>query len=124
MHQADELRITNYELLDGERLLASGNSRGFIKALSPWLAVATAGLMMVVCLGASWLSYRQIELFHAAFVYGCAFRSYQIHYQDPRKYPDPFRYDFIGSPATVVLVTVWVKDGPALDFNRILPLGC
>jgi hypothetical protein len=92
--------------------------------LRPWLAALALSLGVVACLGLSWIGYARIDLLHMAFIPACASRDYHLHWQDPVKYPEPFRYDFMGNPSTVVLVSLWLEDGPTLEFSRTLPWGC
>ena len=89
-----------------------------------WLAVALLSLLLAPCLGLTWLGYQRVELFHAAFVNGCSGRPYQAHWQNRQRYPQPFHFDFLGTPTTFVLVMIWLENGPTLQFSREFPTRC
>ena len=95
-----------------------------IRGWWPWLGVAALSLAVMSCLGLSWFGYRRVDLFHAAFVNACAIRTYEIHWQDKRLYPERFRYDFYFSPVSLALIVVWIEDGPTINLSRTIPLGC
>ena len=91
-----------------------------------WILVASAalGLAAATCLGLGWLSAERLDLLHAAVINGCNLRSYQVHWQDRREYPQAFQFDFNLSPESLVLVVVWLESGETITLSRPLPLNC
>lgn len=65
-----------------------------------------------------------IDLLHAAFFNGCTLRTYQVHWQDQRRYPDPFPFGMATSPKSVAVFVLWIENGPAISLSRELPLRC
>ena len=88
------------------------------------LSLGALALAMILCAALAILSPRQIELFHIAYVNACAIRTYQYHWQDATRLRTAFHYDFTLSPISVVLVEVWVIDGPVLKFSQRVPVEC
>jgi len=90
----------------------------------PWLLPVVLTLLFAPCLALASLGSTRLDLFHAAFHNSCAIRTYQVHWQDQRHYPDTFRYDFSTSPDSIVFVTLWIEDGPTFNFSHSLPVDC
>ncbi len=84
-----------------------------------WAALAT-----LVCLGLNWEGYQRLDLVDVTFVDGCAARTYQIHWQDKRRYPKPFRYEFSGNAVSFVIAIVWIENGPTFRYFKGLPANC
>jgi len=89
-----------------------------------WLALLFITLLAPACLSLTAHGAQRVDLFHAVVFNSCAFRAYQLHWQDHRRYPDEIQYDFIGSPVSFTLVEIWVEDGPTLRFSQVIPLTC
>ncbi len=89
-----------------------------------WLALSALAAAIVICAGVGWLASRQIDLFHAAYFESCSMRAYQYHWQDARQISETFRYDFIMSPDSFVLIEAWVQNGKILKFSQTLPTNC
>ncbi len=89
-----------------------------------WLALLAVLLAAPLCIGLTTLGAQGVDLFHVTVFNSCAFRAYQVHWQDHRRYPDEVRYDFTGSPVSFALVEIWIKDGPTISYSRVIPLGC
>jgi hypothetical protein len=87
------------------------------------LLVFAAGLLLC-CLLAAALFPSRLELVHVTLYNACTIRAYQVHWQNRERQPEPLRYDFSGSPVSVVFVALWFTDGPAWNLSRTLPLPC
>lgn len=90
----------------------------------PWLPALLVMLVTSMCLGLNWAGYRRLDLVDVTFVNGCAARTYQIHWQDKRRYPNPFRYEFTGDSVSFVIAIVWIENGPTLRYFKGLPMNC
>lgn len=90
----------------------------------PWLALAVVLFAVMTCLSLAWAGAQRLDLFHAAFFNSCAFRSYAVHWQDTRHYPQTFRYDFTTSPVSLVVLVIWIEDGPAITISKDISLTC
>jgi hypothetical protein len=80
--------------------------------------------LLLGCLGLAALTTPRLEIFHLAYYDGCTARTYAVHWQDPQRQPTLLRYDYSLSPDTLVVVAVWLADGPALNVSQALPWGC
>jgi len=89
-----------------------------------WLAPLFLALLALPCLHLTALGAQRVDLFHAAFVNACSGRTYQVHWQDARRYPQDFRYDFFLSPESLVVLEIWLEGAPTISFSRALPLRC
>ena len=82
-------------------------------------------LGVIACLGFQIANpFLPVDLFHAAFFNGCTLRTYQVHWQDQRRYPDPFPFGMATSPESVAVFVLWIENGPAISLSRELPLRC
>jgi hypothetical protein len=81
-------------------------------------------LALPACFALTTLSASRLDLVHLDFFNSCAMRSYALHLQDQRRYPQPIRYDFITSPVSVVTVVVWVENGPTINWSQPVPVSC
>ena len=89
-----------------------------------WLALFLTLLTSPLCLSLTALGAQRVDLFHAAFVNACTGRTYQVHWQDARRYPQDFRYDFFLSPDSLVVLEIWLEGAPTISFSRTFPLDC
>jgi hypothetical protein len=90
--------------------------------LVPLLAVCLAALS--ACLGLSAVAVQRVELFHAALFNACTLNSYALHWQNAQRLPQALRYDFTLSPDTLLILELWIADGPTLSFSQSLTLPC
>ena len=90
--------------------------------LIPILSLCLAALG--ACLGLGAVAVQRVELFHAALFNACAMRSYALHWQNRQRLPQTFRYDFTLSPDTLLVLELWITDGPTLSFSRPILLPC
>ncbi|MEK7326554.1 MAG: hypothetical protein AAB217_14995 [Chloroflexota bacterium] len=88
------------------------------------LMLSALALSMVVCAAVAWFDVGRVDLFHLAYFDSCAMRAHQWHWQDARRHPQVFRYDFSLSPVSFVLVEIWVREGKVLKFSQSLPTNC
>ena len=88
------------------------------------LSLLILTLFTPLCLGLTALGAQRLDLFHAAFVNACTGRAYQVHWQDARRYPQDFRYDFFLSPDSLVVLEIWLEGAPTISFSRTFPLDC
>ena len=89
-----------------------------------WLALLFLTLLAPACLSLTALGAQRLDLFHVAFVNACTGRTYQVHWQDVRRYPQDFRYDFFLSPDSLVVLEIWLEGAPTISFSRVFPLNC
>jgi hypothetical protein len=99
-------------------------SHPLTKNLGLGLALAMLLFAAVACLSLTWVGTQRLDLFHAALFNSCSFRTYAVHWQDTRHYPQTFRYDFNTSPVSLVVVVLWIEEGPAITISKDLPLTC
>jgi len=87
------------------------------------LLALAVGLLLCCCFAAAFFAPR-LDLVHFSLYNACAFHAYQFHWQNRQRQPEPLRYDFTGSPVSLVFVALWFTDGPAWNLSRTLPLPC
>jgi hypothetical protein len=96
---------------------------------SPWLlvvfvlAVCLSGLGACLGLGLA-LAPQRVDLFHAALFDVCTLNTYAWHWQSGERLPTTLRFDFITSPDSVMVLEIWLRDGPTLSFSQRLPHAC
>lgn len=90
----------------------------------PLTLALIALLIFPLCAGPIWLGAQQIDLLHLAFVNSCAFRAYEFHLQDQQRYPERVSYDFTNSPDSLVVIVVWIENGPTLNLSQPIPVTC
>ncbi len=76
------------------------------------------------CLAAAALALPRINLVHVAYYNSCAIRTYAYHWQNAERQPETLRYDFVNSPDSLVVVALWVDDGPSWNLSQALPIDC
>jgi hypothetical protein len=77
-----------------------------------------------VCVGLTTLGAQRLDLFHLEYFDACANHAYAIHTQDQRRLPESIDFDFALSPDSLVVLEVWLEDGPRLGLSRALPWSC
>lgn len=90
----------------------------FIAGLGAALALSFA------CLAGAALASPRINLVHVAYYNSCAIRTYAYHWQNAERQPETLRYDFVNSPDSLIVVALWVDDGPSWNLSQALPIGC
>jgi hypothetical protein len=96
---------------------------------SPWLlvvfvlAACLSGLGACLGLGLA-LAPQRVDLFHAALFDVCTLNTYAWHWQSGERLPTTLRFDFITSPDSVMVLEIWLRDGPTLSFSQRLPHAC
>jgi len=91
--------------------------------LSSVLAL-TVGLATFACLAVAALAAPRVNLVHLAYYNSCTIRTYAYHWQNPERQPETLRYDFVNSPDSLVVVAVWLADGPAWNLSQSIPSVC
>jgi hypothetical protein len=95
--------------------------------MRPWplaAALAVLSAAALACAASARLAGPRLDLLHLSLYNACDLRSHEFHWQDGRRYPQPIRYNFVNSPDSVLLVALWLEDGPTLGYSRSLPLNC
>jgi hypothetical protein len=95
-------------------------------ALRP-LSIAGLGAALALgfaCLAAAALAAPRVNLVHVAYYNSCAIRTYAYHWQNPERQPETLRYDFVNSPDSLIVLALWVDEGPSWNLSQALPLDC
>lgn len=88
------------------------------------LTLTLAASLVWACLAAAALAAPRLNLVHVAVYDSCSLRTYAYHWQHRQRQPETLRYDFVNSPDSLVVVALWLNDGPSWNISRALPVDC
>jgi hypothetical protein len=96
----------------------------FVLRLSSIGCLGGVLLTLFACLAAAALVSPRINLVHVAYYNSCTIHTYAYHWQNPERQPETLRYDFVNSPDSLIVVALWVDEGPSWNLSQALPFDC